>query len=475
MKSQITFICNREVVKAIVHPGLSLLDFLRNNLRLTGTKEGCREGDCGACTVLIGELTGDNLSYQSINSCLSPIGDAAAKHVVTIEGLNNSNNLSVVQNSFVEEGASQCGFCTPGFIVSLTGYFLANQKFDIDDAVNSMDGNICRCTGHASIIRAGKKSAELISSKISNHLDHISALVHTGLIPSYLKEIPSSLKELKQAQIEDAEKVKPSYFISGGTDLFVQKWEDILRKDVKLLSSDGISSNIKEENGKCFIGATATVSDFIDSKLISKLFPSIGEQLKLFGSLPIRNRATIGGNIVNAPPTADMTSILPALDPTLHLIKNDQGREIKLKDFYKGYKELELEEGELISEVSFNLPADNSHLNFEKVSQRTYLDIASTNSSIYIEVNNTTINKCNISAGGVAPIPLLLRRTSEFLAGKEINYSNISEATAIALTEIQPITDARGSAEYKSLLLRQLIFTHFIKLFSQSISKEEIV
>jgi xanthine dehydrogenase small subunit len=309
---------------------------------------------------------------------------------------------------------------------------------------------------------------------MSNHSDHILALIYTGLIPSYFAEIPARLKELKQVQIEESEVVSPSYYISGGTDLYVQKWEDILNKDVKLLSSDGLSSTIKEVDGKCIIGANATVSDFINSKLILKLFPSIGEQLKLFGSLPIRNRATIGGNIVNASPIADMTSILLALDSTLHLINNDQRREIKLKDFYKGYKQLDLNEGELISEVSFNLPADNSHLNFEKVSQRTYLDIASTNSSIYVEVDNTTINKCNISAGGVAPIPLLLRNTSEFLAGKEINYSNISEATTLALTEIKPITDARGSAEYKSLLLSQLIYTHFIKLFSQSISKTEI-
>ena len=473
MKRQISFICNKEVVNSTVHPGLPLLDFLRNSLLLTGVKEGCREGDCGACTVLIGEFYGEKLNYQSINSCLSPVGDVVAKHVVTIEGLNRDSGLSIVQNAFVEEGASQCGFCTPGFIVSLTGYFLTNQNFDLDNAVNSMDGNICRCTGHSSIIRAGRKSAELISSKMSNHSDHISAMIQIGLIPSYFAYIPDRLKELKQAQIEVSEEVSPSYFISGGTDLFVQKWEDILKSDVKLLSSDDISSNIIEENGKCVIGANATVSDFINSKIISNLFPSVCEQLKLFGSLPIRNRASIGGNIANASPIADMTSILLALDSTLHLANNDQQRDIKLKDFYKGYKELDLNEGELISRISFNLPAENSHLNFEKVSQRTYLDIASANSSIYIEANNNLIEKCNISAGGVAPIPLLLRETSEFMAGKEINYSILSEAASIALSEIKPITDARGSAEYKSLLLRQLIYVHFIKLFSQSISENE--
>ena len=473
MKNQITFVCNREVVNATVHPGLSLLDFLRNNLLLKGTKEGCREGDCGACTVLVGELIGDKVNYQSVNSCLSPVGDAATKHIVTIEGLNNGSDLSVVQNAFVEEGASQCGFCTPGFIVSLTGYFLTNQKFNFDDAVNSMDGNICRCTGHSSIIRAGRKSAEIISSKISNHSDHISALINSGLIPSYFTEIPAKLKELKQLQIEDSEKVSPSYFISGGTDLYVQKWEDILNKNVKLLSSDGISSDIREENGKCIIGANATVSDFINSEIISNIFPLIGEQLKLFGSLPIRNRASIGGNIVNASPIADITSILLALDSTLHLVKDGQNREIELKEFYKGYKDLELSDGELIAEVSFDTPTENSYLNFEKVSQRTFLDIASANTSIFIEVHDSTIRNCNISAGGVSPIPLYLRKTSEFLTGKEINYSNISEATIIARSEIKPISDARGSAEYKSLLLRQLIYAHFVILFPQLISINE--
>jgi xanthine dehydrogenase small subunit len=143
MKRQISFICNIELVNTTVHPGLSLLDFLRNNLLLTGTKEGCREGDCGACTVLIGELTGDKVSYQSVNSCLSPVGDAAAKHVITIEGLNKGSDLSVIQNAFVEEGASQCGFCTPGFIVSLTGYFLTHQNFNLP-MYRSCFNNSCR-------------------------------------------------------------------------------------------------------------------------------------------------------------------------------------------------------------------------------------------------------------------------------------------------------------------------------------------
>ena len=142
--------------------------------------------------------------------------------------------------------------------------------------------------------------------------------------------------------------------------------------------------------------------------------------------------------------------------------------------FYKGYKNLDLNKGELIESVSFDLPTKNSYFNSEKVSQRTYLDIASANSSIYLELNDGSVSKVQISAGGVAPIPLYLSKTSEYLIGKEINYTNISEATEIAMTEISPITDARGTAEYKSLLLRQLIFAHFIELFPEKISIKEI-
>jgi xanthine dehydrogenase small subunit len=473
MKTKINFICNNENVSAEIHPGLSLLDFLRTNLTLTGTKEGCREGDCGACTVLIGELNGNEINYLSVNSCLFPVGDVNRKHVVTVEGLCGEE-LTVVQKSFVEEGASQCGFCTPGFIVSLTGYFLNNKSFNPDDAIDSMDGNICRCTGHSSIIRAAQKSAEILSSNITSHSDHYNAMIKSGLIPDYFSDIPKRLKQLKQEKLIEEEKIVPNYLVAGGTDLFVQKWEDILKNDVKLLSSNGITSTIIEESGKCIVGAAATVSDLINSDIISKHLPHLKKQLKLFGSLPIRNSATVGGNIVNASPIADITNILLALNAVIHLKKESSERKLFLKDFYKGYKTLDLKDGELVDYVSFDYPAKNSCFNFEKVSQRTYLDIASVNSSVYLESKNNSIIISRLSAGGVAPIPLFLKKASEFLNGKTINADIVTEAAAISQTEISPITDARGSAEYKALLLRQLIFAHFIILFPDKVKMKEI-
>lgn len=471
MLNNLKFILNNEVASVNLNPATTLLDFIRKEKHLTGTKEGCREGDCGACTVLIGKLSGNIVNYNSVNSCLFPIGDAEGKHIVTIEGLRGEK-LSVVQQLFIDEWASQCGFCTPGFIISLTGYFLSNKKFDIDGAIESMDGNICRCTGHTSIIRAAKKTTELISSSITNHTDHINAIIKTGLIPSYFNEIPQKLLDIKRKQFVEREKTSTTFYISGGTDLYVKKWEDLLKVKIRLASSNGVSSEIKAESGKCFIGARTTISDFLNSDIIIQHIPSLKESLKLFGSLPIRNKATIGGNIVNASPIADMTNIFLALNSTVHLTSN---RSLYLKDFYKGYKTLDLNKGELIESISFDLPAKKSFFNFEKVSQRTYLDIASANSSVYLELNDNIISMIHMSAGGVAPIPLYLSKTLDFLNGKEINYEYIFEATKIAQSEISPITDARGTAKYKSLLLRQLIFAHFIKLFPEKISIQEIV
>jgi xanthine dehydrogenase small subunit len=209
---------------------------------------------------------------------------------------------------------------------------------------------------------------------------------------------------------------------------------------------------------------------------MNKQFPDIKKYFILFGSLPIRNRATLGGNIVNASPIADMTSFFLALNSKLHLIGlNNVSREVQLRDFYLGYKTLDKKPEEIIQYVSFRLPSVNSFFSFEKVSRRKYLDIASVNTSMLIETDNEIITDIHISAGGVAPIPIYLAKTRNFLMNKNIDHNNIAEAARIALSEISPITDARGSVQYKKLLLRQLLFAHFLKLFPLKVNYEELV
>ncbi|MCX7876553.1 MAG: FAD binding domain-containing protein [Melioribacteraceae bacterium] len=465
----IEFILNQKKISTNTSPTNVLLDFIRKEIKLTGTKEGCREGDCGACTVMIGELIDNKIKYKTINSCLVPIGSIHKKHIVTVEGLTVNNSLTPIQNSLVEEGGTQCGFCTPGFVISMTCYFLNNKNFVEHEAINYLGGNICRCTGYYGIIRSLTKTSEIINN--SEGKTYLDKLISAKIIPEYFKIIP---KELKQIKSNKNKIDKPKFVIGGGTDLYVQKWEEIVETKSILIDTKQISNEIYKKENEIIIGATATIEEFINSKVIRKIIPQVKEYLELFGSLPIRNKGTVAGNIVNASPIGDITNILLTLNSKIHL-EGKKKRIIPLEKFYLGYKQLDKKKNEIVTKITFEIPSKNFQFNFEKVSKRTYLDIASVNSSIGILVKENIIKQIRISAGGVAPIPLYLKNTSEFLLNKEITNQNIIEATKIAMSEISPISDARGTAEYKRLLLRQLIFAHFILLFPERINAEELL
>lgn len=473
MFKSITFLLNQTKVEANLHPATTVLDYIRKHQHLTGTKEGCREGDCGACTVLVGSLVRNEVKYHTANSCLMPLGQAEGKHIVTIEGLNCAE-LSIIQQAFVDNGGTQCGFCTPGFIVSVTGYFLSNNNYNFEDAIDSIGGNLCRCTGHTTIKRAVKDTLEKISSSRNNH-DKLTNLTQIGIIPKYFEEIPQLLNEVKQKKVSQEFEQKADYLIAGGTDLFVQKEADLLISNVGFAFSDNGGDKIWIEENQIFIDAKATISDFSDSEITKKYFPGMKNFLQLFGSLQIRNRATLGGNIINASPIGDMTSILLALNSTLYLQNGKYTRHVTLKEFYKGYKILDKADEEILTKISFDIPKPDSFFNYEKVSKRTHLDIASVNTSILLKTDNEIITQANISAGGVAPIPLYLTEMRKSLLGKKISADTIIAGIDIALTEISPITDIRGSAEYKKLLLRQLLLAHFYKFSPQLVGTEMVL
>lgn len=472
MEKLITFLCNNELVSVQINPSLTVLDFLRNHKKLTGTKEGCREGDCGACTIMLGWFTKGKVKYISVNSCLLPIADVNGKHIVSIEGLNSSE-LNYIQSQMIDEGGTQCGFCTPGFVVSLTNYFINHRNYTVEDAVNALDGNICRCTGYAGIKRAIEKIIIFISSSKVSKTNPINFLVQKNILPQYFRNIPKILKSMNQ-EIDKKEKhkVTKTNIVSGGTDLYVQQWESLLETDIDFVSSFTGLKIISKRKSRIQVGGAVTVEEFLESPLIIKYFPYLKERLKLFGSLPIRNRATIAGNIVNASPIGDITNILLALDADIHLRRKGRIRIIPLKEFYLGYKSLNKKANEIVEEISLPIPSRKSLFNYEKISRRTYLDIASVNSSILLEIKNRKIKKISLSAGGVAPIPLFLKSTCNYLTGKEITPETINDTLTILKSEISPITDARGTKEYKALLLGQLIKAHFIKLFPDSVDIE---
>lgn len=473
MKQPIKFVLNDKIVETVEHPAKALLDIIRERYFLTGTKEGCREGDCGACTVLVGYLVDDEIQYKSVNSCLTPIAAVDGKHIVTIEGLNLKDKLTTLQNEFVEQGASQCGFCTPGFIVSLTGWLLQNKNFSADEALTSIDGNICRCTGYASIIRAVEKIvAEIQKTQLGD--DKISTLIRLGFLPQYFIEMPKLLKELRNASPGSDHPYISGTMVSGGTDLLVQRWDSIVDEEVYIKKSNGKFENIFIEEDSIVIKGETTISDLMKSEIIKEHIPKLSKWFSLFGSEPIRNKATITGNIVNASPIADSTNLLLVLDAELKLKKEKSTRSLPLSEFFISYKKVDLLPGEHVDAIHFEIPEIGTFIGWEKISKRKYLDIASINSSCCIKHANNKINMIRISAGGVAPIPLLLKKTSQFLEGKEITFLIADEILDIIDSEITPISDARGSAQYKAELLKRLVLAHLKNCFPHFMVEELI-
>lgn len=450
---------------------MTLLDFIRYEQQLTGTKIGCREGDCGACTVLAGTLQADgSVTYRSITSCISPLGNAHGKHIVTVEGTNLPKELTAAQAAMRNHHASQCGFCTPGFVVSLTGFALSEQEKTETTALDSISGNICRCTGYKSIERAAREVCERLEYHTSGK--SLQWLIEHEFIPPYFQEIPARLQALKA---EDPPQTGTT-FISGGTDLYVQKPDDLVQANARLIFENKHLKGITIKDNTCTVGSGNTVTDLWEHKDLNTWFPKLKAHLKLVSSEPIRNMASFGGNLVNASPIGDMTVFFLALNSAITLI-NPQGneREISLNAFYKGYKTLDLKDGELVKAIRFTLPAANTYFNFEKVCKRTHLDIASVNSAISITLDNKIIKEVHIALGGVAPIPKYLHDTTTFLSGKVCTPQLILEANEIMQREISPISDVRGSARYKRLLARQLFFAHFTELFSDQVKLKDLV
>ena len=522
------FILNNEDIDTNLPAGTTVLDFVRYHKNLKGTKIGCREGDCGACTILVGELRDDKVRYRTMTSCLMPLANASGKHIVTIEGVNPSNNsLTPVQQAMVDESGTQCGFCTVGFVMSLTGFSIDDVAKTPAMAVSSIDGNICRCTGYKSIERAAVKLCDAVTarhgdapaienpkSKIQNVQDSppseggVSAALGgrggslfarpENVVPEYFSRIA---ERLTQIQVRPP-KGGTQNIVGGGTDIYVQRPDEIVETDSTHVFYDETLRDIADNGVTIEIGASTTVTDLLESPVMQSIFPNLYKHLKLVSSTPIRNMATLGGNFVNASPIGDMTVWFLALDADIIF---NNGREMPLRKLYIDYKKLAKTDQEFIKTIRFKKPGEDFRFNFEKVCKRTYLDIASVNTAISLTVEATPgpgwvppalseansknsppseggvaaasadgvvlspvdykIITAHVSCGGVAPIPMYLKETSDFLRGQMVNPETIADANEVMQAEISPISDVRGSAGYKRLLLRQLFRAHFIELF----------
>lgn len=455
-----SFILNNQVFHTDEQPGTILLDFIRETACLSGTKEACREGECGACTVLVGTPGPDGVvAYRACASCLLPLGEVEGRHVVTVEGLGGEP-LSLVQQLIVENNASQCGFCTPGIVLSLTGFCFTSAELSFADAVDALDGNICRCTGYVSIRNAARALSEQVGKIDRRPERRLEALIALGVVPDYFKTIPGRLREIK-AELPQCG--KEAVLVAGGTDLFVQKPEQLKESDLCFISRFPDFAYVREDDRLLRVGGGTTIEEFRTSDPVRRHFPALVQDLLLHSSAILRNRATLAGNIVNASPIGDATIILLALGARLVIAPSPDGekREIALESFFLGYKKTALACGEVVVEIVIPLLEKCGYYHFEKVSNRTTLDIAAVNSAMrVVTASDGTIADLRISAGGVGPVPLMLPGL-ESLHGRKPDAGFVTALVKVAQDAARPIDDIRGTAQYKRLLLGQLMCGHF--------------
>jgi xanthine dehydrogenase small subunit len=437
-----------------VPPTLTVLEYLREHLGRCGTKEGCAEGDCGACTVVLGELEGDDhVRYRAINSCIRFLPTIDGKELVTVESLaDDAAGLHPVQQAMVDQHASQCGFCTPGFVMSLFALYLEHAAPRRDDVIEALAGNLCRCTGYRPIIDAGcamgtypapphwsradaqsGRRAELLRSIRRDDALHLPGFV-----------APRSLDELA-----DAFEAEPqSLLLAGGTDIGL--WVTKLLRDLPpmiYLGEVAELQHIASKAGHLRIGAAVSLTD--GWRALVAEHPDLAELAQRFGSPPVRNSGTLCGNLANGSPIGDAMPALIALNAHLELRRGGDTRTIPLEDFYPGYQRNALEPGEFVAAVGVPARDPAVSLASYKWSKRIDQDISAVCAAFALRVDGGFVASARIAFGGMAAIPARARRTEAVLVGHPWNAATVERAVAALAQDYEPISDLRASADYR--------------------------
>lgn len=453
---------------------LTLSDFLRLRLGLIGTKIVCSEGDCGACSVLIGRVEldasgGGRLVYRAIDSCIQFMYQLDRTHIVSVEGLKRNGLLSPVQDAMVKCHGSQCGFCTPGFVTTIAGLLedegvTRKEALTPDELRYGLTGNLCRCTGYLQIIDAGcsvdpGKTARLNELYPDDPI--IEAFEACGDEDVLITDDTGRSVAIP-ASLASAVAFKAAHpggtIVAGATDIGVQHNKGkIDPRAVLCLANVAEMRGVSHAEGVLSIGACETWTRV--ERFVEKLIPQFHDVLTVFGSPQIRNAGTIGGNIANASPIADSVPFLFVMDADLELAGPDGTRRISINNFYQGYKKFDLRPDELIARILFPLPTDKQILKLYKVSRRRDLDISTFTAAVSMGLDDSSkvIQGIRIAYGGVAPVVLRLPKTEAFLAGKPFEESVLREAGEIARTEVTPITDVRGSADFRLQLAENIL------------------
>ncbi|MCR6651031.1 MAG: xanthine dehydrogenase small subunit [Cellvibrionaceae bacterium] len=444
-----------------VEPGLTILQYLRTTLGLVGTKEGCAAGDCGACTVVLGTLETGRIQYHAINACITPIGSLHGKQLLTIEHLQHQESLHPIQQAMVDCHGSQCGFCTPGVVMSLFAWQHSVQQgvavVDHHGIADALSGNLCRCTGYQPIFRAAAKvcgaPAQPQFTDLAAQLQALQADADGEITCGDAHFFcPTSSAELARLLADRPE----ARLVAGATDLGLEITLQLKRLPV-LIQTARVKEMLKLEDtaDALYIGAAVTYTAM--QTKVEEQFPAFAELLARLGSRQIRNQGTLGGNIANASPVGDAPPVLLALDARLHLRSLDGLRSLPISQFFTGYRATMLRPGEFIESVEIPKLKANEVLKVYKISKRFDDDISAVCFALWLKLDGDTIADVRIGFGGMAATPARAIHTENALRGQVFSEASVQAAGAALTRDFQPLDDLRASAAYRLAVAANLL------------------